>query len=115
MGVLHAMTISKLKVLCTAALAFACLLGGVRVLAISGPQDQPAAANPQTAPAPGIGLRYEYQSVRLVYESNLADRATEESAKGWELHLVVPVVQGVAGNINTQYTMLFRRPVEAKK
>jgi len=52
--------------------------------------------------------------VRLVYESQLADKANEEAEKGWEVVEIVPVIRGINGNIqDTQYTILFRRPADA--
>jgi RNA polymerase sigma factor (sigma-70 family) len=72
--------------------------------------------HPLPAPEPtksdsnkAAAARWEYQSVRLVNEYELADRANAEASKGWELIEVVPVIQGLNGNIHTQYTMLFRR------
>jgi RNA polymerase sigma factor (sigma-70 family) len=114
-GEIHAMTISKLKLIASAALAIACVLAGARVFAIQKPDNPPEVAKSEPARPSVAPWRYEYESVRLVYEGQLADKANEESAKGWEVFEVVPVVNGSAGNSNTKYTMLFRRPVDVKK
>jgi hypothetical protein len=99
---------------------------GFQAFARQRPDDQPAAtkevpakpgavkpderpASTRIAPANAFAWRWKYQSVRLVNEGQLADKANEEAAKGWEVVEVVPVIQGFNGNINTQYTILFRR------
>jgi hypothetical protein len=85
---------------------------GFQVFARPGAVDPPAAAKSEPAKSPAA--RWRYQSVRLVHEYQLADKANEEGAKGWEVIEVVPVLNGLNGNINTQYTMLFRRAADAK-
>jgi hypothetical protein len=83
---------------------------GFQVFARQKPDDRPPAAKAE--PAKTQAARWRYQSVRLVYENELADKANEEGAKGWEVIEVVPVIRGVSGSINTQYTILFRRAAD---
>ncbi len=85
---------------------------GVQVFARQKPGDPPAVAKTESAKTATVPWRY--QLVRLIYESQLAEKANEEAAKGWEVVEVVPIIHGINGNINTQYTILFRRPADAK-
>jgi hypothetical protein len=104
------------RVKVAALLCFAVGVGaaGVQVLARQKPDDPSAIAKAEPARTTPARWRYQYQLVRLIIESQLADKANEESAKGWEVVDVVPVIRGLNGNINMQYTILFRRLVEVK-
>ncbi len=104
------------RVKVAAMLCFAVGVGaaGVQVLARQKPGDPPAIAKTEPARTTPAQWRYQYQLVRIILEAQLADKANEESAKGWEVVEVVPVIHGLNGNINMQYTILFRRPVEVK-
>lgn len=85
---------------------------GAQVFARQKPDDPPAAADAGPARAPASPWRY--QMVRLIHESQLAEKANDEALKGWEVVQVVPVLNGISGTINTQYTILFRRAAGVK-
>jgi hypothetical protein len=85
---------------------------GFQVFARQRPDDHSAVAKAE--PAKAIVPRWRYQSIRLVLETELADKANQEAAKGWEVVEVVPVISGFNGNIASQYTILFRRAADKK-
>jgi RNA polymerase sigma factor (sigma-70 family) len=129
--VLRSLFMSRIKVAAILLLTACVGAAGFQAFARQRQDDQPAAAkvppgksivarpDDRTAttkiqPPNARGVWWKYQSVRLVNESQLADKANEEAPKGWEVVEVVPVIQGINGNLNTQYTILFRRPTDGR-
>jgi RNA polymerase sigma factor (sigma-70 family) len=105
------LSMSRVKVAAMLCLAACIGAAGVRVFARQDPGVRPAAkAEPAKAPT----VRWRYQSVRFINEAQLVDVANEESAKGWEVVEVVPIIHGMNGSIGMQYTILFRRAADAE-
>lgn len=92
-----------------AALCLATVLGatGVQVFARQKLEKPPAARRGQ--PSKPSAARWRYHLVRLVMENDLATRANEEAARGWEVNQVIQV------NASPQFDILFRRPVEVRE
>ncbi len=65
-------------------------------------------------PAKTEPVRWRYHVVIPPNEYEFADKANEYAAKGWEVQEVVPVVQSVGQSVQTRFTILFRRPADAK-
>lgn len=132
--VLRSLSMTRFKVAAMLVVTLTAGVTGFRVFALQN-DDEPAPAAraapaakaapaaeaaPAARPAPVArpqmnvpGWRWRYRSVRLLRESQIEEKANEESAKGWELFQVVPVLGGVAGNLQSQYTLVLRRPAEA--
>jgi hypothetical protein len=103
---------SRVKVAAMLCLTACVGAAGFQVFARQRPDDHPTAAKAE--PAKATVPRWRYQSIRLVSEAELADKANQEAVKGWEVVDVVPVLSGFNGNIVSQYTILFRRAADAK-
>ena len=106
LGVLHAMTISKLKFLGSAALAVACVLGGFRVYAFQRPDQQPAVAKAEPAQLPAAAQGGAQQAVpKWEYQSITGENVglfNDLGADGWELCAAV-------GRTRTE-VFIFKRP-----
>jgi hypothetical protein len=96
------------RVQLAAALCVAFCLGATGIQVFARQKQETRGAERRAGAAKTVAARSRYLIVRLVVESQIADRANEEAARGWE------VVQVIQVNSSPQFDILFRRTTEAR-